>query len=48
LTYIEKFGAPEDMKQTFATLIHAAPKMDCEELMKVRKTLVKLVGKQLA
>jgi hypothetical protein len=27
LTYIEKFGAPEDMKTTFATLIHAAPKM---------------------
>ena len=39
LTYIEKFGAPDDMKTTFATLIHAAPKMDCEELMMVRKVL---------
>lgn len=27
------------MKNTFATLIHAAPKMDCEELMMVRKVL---------
>jgi hypothetical protein len=43
LTYIEKFGAPEDMKTTFATLIHAAPKMDCEELMMVRKTLCGLL-----
>lgn len=39
MTYIEKFGAPDDMKNTFATLIHAAPKMDCEELMMVRKVL---------
>lgn len=35
--YIEKFGAPPDMTQTFATLIHVAPKMGVEELMKVRE-----------
>jgi hypothetical protein len=39
LAYIEKFGAPDDMKTTFATIIHAAPKLDCEELMSVRKVL---------
>jgi len=33
------------MKQTFATLIHVAPKMDCDELMKVRKVLTKLLDK---
>lgn len=27
------------MNQTFASIIHAAPKMDVEELMKVRKQL---------
>jgi hypothetical protein len=48
LTYIEKFGPPEDMKQTFATLIHAAPKMDCEELMMVRKVLVGLLDQEFA
>lgn len=25
--YIKKFGAPQDMTQTFATLIHVAPKL---------------------
>ena len=39
LGYIEKFGAPDDMKTTFATLIHAAPKLDVDELMQVRKVL---------
>jgi len=42
LTYIEKFGPPDDMKGTFATLIHVAPKLDCEELMKVRSILSRL------
>jgi hypothetical protein len=37
LDYIEKFGAPPDMTQTFATLIHMAPKLGVEELMEVRK-----------
>ena len=27
------------MNQTFATIIHAAPKLDCKELMDVRKQL---------
>jgi hypothetical protein len=34
------------MKTTFATLIHAAPKMDCEELMKVRKTLCSILDSE--
>ena len=42
LGYIEKFGPPDDMKVTFATLIHVAPKLDCEELMQVRKVLCSL------
>lgn len=36
------------MKTTFATLIHVAPKMDCEELMKVRKTLIGLLDNEFA
>ena len=35
LEYIKKFGAPPDMAQTFATLIHIAPKLGVEELMLV-------------
>ena len=27
------------MNQTFATIIHCAPKLDCQELMDVRKQL---------
>ena len=37
LTQIQKFGPPMDMNQTFATIIHAAPKLDIEELLNVRK-----------
>lgn len=48
LDYIEKFGAPPDMTQTFATLIHMAPKLSVEELMEVRKQLTNLLGKEFA
>ena len=46
--YIAQFGAPPDMTQTFATLIHLAPKLEVEELTKVRKQLVALLGKEFA
>ena len=36
------------MTQTFATLIHMAPKMGVEELMVVRKQLTALLGKEFA
>jgi len=39
LTQIAKFGAPKDMNQTFATIIHSAPKLDIKELIDVRKQL---------
>lgn len=39
LAYIEKYGAPKDMNETFATIIHSAPKLDVAELMKVREQL---------
>jgi hypothetical protein len=48
LEYMSKFGAPKDMTQTFATIIHVAPKLEVEELMKVRKHLVNLLGKEFA
>lgn len=34
------------MTQTFATLIHIAPKLQVEELMEVRKNLIGLLGKE--
>jgi hypothetical protein len=43
LIYIEKYGAPKDMNETFATLIHAAPKMDVKELEEVAKQLALLL-----
>lgn len=46
LDYLSKFGAPPDMSQTFATVIHVAPKFAVEELMGVRKQLVGLLGKE--
>ena len=46
LEYIQKFGAPPDMTQTFATIIHVAPKLNVEELMAVRKQLIMLLGKE--
>ena len=46
LVQIEKFGAPDDMKTTFATIIHAAPKFGVEELMNVRKMLSALLDEQ--
>ena len=45
---MSKFGPPKDMMQTFYTLIHVAPKLSIEELMKVRKHLVALLGKEFA
>ena len=36
------------MTQTFATLIHVAPKLQVEELMEVRKQLSALLGKEFA
>ena len=46
LEYISKQGPPNDMNQTFATIIHVAPKLDVEELSKVRKQLASLLGKE--
>jgi hypothetical protein len=46
LEYMSKFGAPQDMTQTFATVIHVAPKLAVEELMKVRNHLAALLGKE--
>ena len=46
LDYIQKFGAPPDMMQTFATIIHVAPKLNVEELSLVRKQLEGLLGKE--
>ena len=43
LTQIEKFGGPKDMNNTFATIIHAAPKLDVKELIEVRKILSKIL-----
>ena len=43
LTQIEKFGAPKDMNNTFATIIHAAPKLDVKELIEVRKILSRIL-----
>jgi F0F1-type ATP synthase delta subunit len=34
------------MSQTFATVIHAAPKLNVEELMLVRKQLGAVLGKE--
>ena len=46
IEYIAKFGPPKDMTQTFATLIHVAPKLNVEELMKVREQLTSVLGKE--
>ena len=46
LTQIAKFGPPKDMNATFATVIHAAPKLDCDELIEVRKQLASLLEKE--
>ena len=43
LTYISKYGAPKDMNETFATIIHAAPKMDVKELEGVKRELALLL-----
>ena len=34
------------MAQTFHTLIYAAPRLECDELIKVRTTLGGLMGKE--
>jgi len=39
LQSIKKFGAPKDMNTSFATIIHAAPKLEVKELIEVRKQL---------
>jgi hypothetical protein len=46
LDYLAKFGAPPDMNQTFASVIHVAPKLGVEELIGVRKQLVAILGKE--
>lgn len=33
---IKKFGPPKDMDATFHTLIYAAPRIDIDEMTKVR------------
>lgn len=40
-----KFGPPKDMNQTFHTLIYAAPRLEIEELVKVRSMLASFLGK---
>jgi F0F1-type ATP synthase delta subunit len=46
LRQIDKFGPPRDMDSTFHTLIYSAPRIDVEELSKVRSSLEKLLGKE--
>ncbi len=46
LKTIKKFGPPKDMDQTFRTIIYAAPRMEIDELMLVRKDFQKLMGKE--
>lgn len=46
MNYIKKFGAPKDMNESISTLIHAAPKLEVEELEKVRKMLENVMGKE--
>jgi len=36
---MDSVGAPKDMDQTLATVIHVAPKLGVEELEEVRKQL---------
>ena len=36
------------MNATFCTIIHSAPKLDVEELMKVRQALIKMLEPELA
>lgn len=45
LKMIEKFGPPKDMDQNFRTLIYSAPRIEIEELTKVRHELGKALGK---
>jgi hypothetical protein len=46
LKQINKFGPSKDMSGTFHTLIYAAPRMEVDELMYVRKQLAGLLGKE--
>ena len=39
LDYMEKLGHPRDMDQTYASIIHCAPKLEVEELMGIREQL---------
>mmetsp|Transcript_16001 Transcript_16001/g.24812 ORF Transcript_16001/g.24812 Transcript_16001/m.24812 type:complete len:170 (+) Transcript_16001:1-510(+) len=45
LASIEKFGVQADIEETLATIVYAAPKMEVEELMKVREQIHGLKGK---
>ena len=44
IDYVAEQGPPVDMKQTFSTLIHVAPKFDVQELKEVRGHLSNLLG----
>ncbi len=46
LKQINKFGPSKDMSGTFHTIIYAAPRMEVDELMYVRKQLGGLLGKE--
>ena len=46
LKQINKFGPSKDMSGTFHTIIYAAPRMEVDELMFVRKQLGGLLGKE--
>ena len=46
LTYIGKHGKPNDMDETFATIIHSAPKLDIQELLTVKAQLSMLMDEK--
>ena len=46
LKTIDKFGPPKDMDQNFRTLVYAAPRMEIDEMLNVRRELGKLLGKE--
>jgi len=46
LAYIAKYGKPNDMDETFATIIHAAPKLDVQELLQVKGQLSLLMDEK--
>ena len=46
LTYIAKYGKPSDMDETFATIIHASPKLDIQEMHTVKTQLSMLMDEK--